>query len=164
MAFEKGYRPWNKGLTKEDPRVKINSERRDKTMKEKGLYGHNKGVKSILMSKAKLGKKNPMYKEKVKRSGYVVVHKPEDPRSDKSGYMFEHTIVVEEKIGRNLQKGELVHHIDENKTNNNIENLMLFESQSKHLKFHNKVKQFGFTNPILKQIENRWKNDKSKEI
>jgi len=72
-------------------------------------------------------------------------------------YFMEHRIVVENYIGRKLLKSERVHHINEIKTDNKIENLMLFENDSKHIKFHTKIRQFGFTNPILRQIENRWK-------
>ncbi len=75
-------------------------------------------------------------------------------------YSLNHRAVVERFINRKLKKEEVVHHIDENKKNNKIENLMLFKSQSEHMKFHNKVRQFGFTNPILRQIEERWKKIK----
>ncbi|MCH8872064.1 HNH endonuclease [candidate division KSB1 bacterium] len=55
-----------------------------------------------------------------------------------------------------MKKGECIHHIDFNKKNNKIENLMLFKSNSAHQKFHIKIRQFGITNPILRQIKNRW--------
>ena len=70
----------------------------------------------------------------------------------------EHRLVVERFIGRELTKEERVHHIDKDKKNNKIENLMLFKNDSEHIKFHNKVRQFGITNNIKRQIENRWKN------
>jgi len=69
----------------------------------------------------------------------------------------EHQLVIENKIGRILVKGETVHHINGIKTDNRIENLMLFKSQNEHKSFENKIKQFGFTKQILLQIENRWK-------
>ena len=47
-----------------------------------------------------------------------------------------HRIVAEEKIGRPLKPGEVVHHIDGNKRNNNPENLMVFASQALHRKWH----------------------------
>ena len=68
----------------------------------------------------------------------------------------EHRLNVEIKIGRKLTKAERVHHLDENKKNNNIENLMVFPSQKAHQSFHLKIKQFGFTGPIKRQIKNRW--------
>ena len=49
----------------------------------------------------------------------------------------EHRIVAEEKIGRPLKPGEVVHHIDGNKQNNKPENLMVFKNQSEHVRWHN---------------------------
>jgi hypothetical protein len=63
--------------------------------------------------------------------GYVRVYVgPES--SDKRIYQFhndycgsirEHTLVMENHLGRPMEKGEVVHHIDGNKTNNKISNL-----------------------------------------
>lgn len=47
-----------------------------------------------------------------------------------------HRIVAEEILGRPLQKGEVVHHIDNNPHNNSKENLMIFSSQAEHVKWH----------------------------
>ena len=63
---------------------------------------------------------------------------------------------MEYKIQRYLNKEERVHHIDNIKTNNHINNLMLFKNQREHQRFHLKIKQFGLTNPIKRQIQNRW--------
>lgn len=52
-----------------------------------------------------------------------------------------HRIVAEKMLGRKLKKGEVVHHIDGNKTNNKPENLMIFKSQSEHAKFHMLLKK-----------------------
>lgn len=64
--------------------------------------------------------------------GYVLVKLPNVKRM-KSGYSYEHRIVIEMKIGRLLNTDEVVHHIDGDKTNNRLENLMLFP-----IKFHYK--------------------------
>lgn len=71
-------------------------------------------------------------------------------------WVLEHKIVVENFIERSLTKDEVVHHLDFCKTNNDINNLMIFPSQKEHQKFHLKLKQFGMTNPIIKQINERW--------
>jgi hypothetical protein len=52
-------------------------------------------------------------------------------------YKLKHRIVMEQYIGRKLNKNEIVHHIDENKKNNNIENLQLMEKKE-HDKYHSR--------------------------
>lgn len=47
-----------------------------------------------------------------------------------------HRVVAEQKLGRPLKPGEVVHHIDRNKRNNSPENLMVFSSQAEHSKWH----------------------------
>jgi len=90
------------------------------------------------------------------KNKYIQVHCPYHPYADKKGYVYEHKLVVEKKIKRFLLKTEVVHHIDKDPSNNNIDNLMLFKNNSEHIKFHRKMDQFGITNPIKRQIENRW--------
>ncbi len=99
-----------------------------------------------------------MKEKKIDKKGYVFIYKLDHKYSKtKRGWIPEHRAVVEDFIKRRLKKGECVHHLDENKENNKIENLMLFKSHREHAKFHVRVKQFGFTNPILREIKNRWK-------
>lgn len=47
-----------------------------------------------------------------------------------------HRLIAEQKLGRPLKKGEVVHHIDGDKTNNDPSNLMIFASQAEHMKYH----------------------------
>lgn len=47
-----------------------------------------------------------------------------------------HRLVAESVIGRPLMAGEVVHHIDGDKRNNNPENLMVFASQAEHAAWH----------------------------
>lgn len=47
-----------------------------------------------------------------------------------------HRLVAAEKIGRPLKKGEVVHHKDNVKRNNNPDNLEVLASQSEHCKIH----------------------------
>lgn len=47
----------------------------------------------------------------------------------------QHRIVMEKKLGRKLNRGEIVHHKDGNKHNNDPENLQVM-TQSEHIKLH----------------------------
>lgn len=102
-----------------------------------------------------MGEKNSNWKggKYINSQGYVEIRDP-----IKKKYYLEHRAVVETFIKRTLKKSEIIHHINEIKTDNRIENLMIFPNPNKHKQFHNKVKQFGFTNPVLRQIKNRWKD------
>lgn len=53
----------------------------------------------------------------------------------------EHRVVAEKKLGRKLRDGEVVHHIDGNKRNNDPDNLMVFSSQAEHASYHLKLKR-----------------------
>ena len=48
----------------------------------------------------------------------------------------EHRYIMEQYLGRELNKDEIVHHINRNKADNRIENLQVM-SRSEHIKIHN---------------------------
>ena len=74
---------------------------------------------------------------KQKKDGYKKVYVPEHPNATKDGYVMEHTLVVEESIGRYLREDEVVHHINKIRNDNRIENLKLMTT-SEHCSFHMK--------------------------
>ena len=49
-------------------------------------------------------------------------------------------IVMEESLGRELVSGEVICHLDGNSGNNELSNLMLFNSSKSHVAFHHKRK------------------------
>jgi hypothetical protein len=53
-----------------------------------------------------------------------------------------HRVIAEQIIGRPLKAGEVVHHRDENKYNNDPDNLVVFPSQSAHAKYHYETRWF----------------------
>lgn len=69
-------------------------------------------------------------------NGYKKVKAPIDhPYKDNKGYIMEHRLVMEQSIGRYLDKNEEVHHIDYNKMNNDISNLLLV-TKTEHRRIH----------------------------
>ena len=100
-----GSTPWNKG-------------------KKLHYKVWNKGIQSPLRMEKHPGWKGGI---KIGYNGYVIVRRY---RKD----CLQHRIIAEIKIGRKLRKGEVVHHIDENKTNNDPNNLMVFSSSSEHIR------------------------------
>lgn len=67
------------------------------------------------------------------KAGYILRYLPEHPNCNSNGYVREHRLVMEMKLGRFLERNEVVHHIDGNTANNHPDNLEVFESNGKHL-------------------------------
>lgn len=74
---------------------------------------------------------------KIRNDGYNMVRCPFHPNCTKDGYVMEHILVMEEKIGRYLRDDEVVHHKNHIRNDNRIENLQLLtfkEHASLHMK------------------------------
>lgn len=74
---------------------------------------------------------------KVITSGkYDRVYMPSHPNAQDNGTIGVHILVAEKLLGRYLTNGEVVHHIDFNKRNNDPNNIMVFDSQKSHATYH----------------------------
>lgn len=69
---------------------------------------------------------------RVSRDGYVRVKLPNGQ------WVFEHRHIMATVVGRKLRRGEIVHHVDGNRSNNAPENLVLCKSVRHHLDTYHK--------------------------
>lgn len=99
------------------------------------------------------GAKNPRWigGRRQRRDGYWLLYVPGHPNACKN-YMLEHRIVMERHLGRHLDPSEVVHHKNEDPSDNRLENLEL-TTQSEHSTHHHK----GVAKP------KRWKPRVSKD-
>lgn len=76
-------------------------------------------------------------------NGYIVLYRPEHFHIMKSenwnGYVYEHRYIIEQELGRSLKDDEIVHHIDEDRSNNKRSNLQL-TTKSEHQTIHHGIK------------------------
>lgn len=86
-------------------------------------------------SKAQSGQRNHNWKggRSIASNGYVLVKRPGHHLADVRGYVYEHRLVAETKIGRALRPGEQVHHKNHDKTDNRPENLEVVTIQEHRL-------------------------------
>lgn len=119
--------------------------------------GHTKscGCLSSEVSR-KLAYKNLAGKKKIARNGslpnrvtsggYIRCHDKHHPRSDKSGFVLEHIVVMEKVLGRSLFPSENVHHKNGDRSDNSQENLELWDrSQPPGQRVEDKLKFYvGF--------------------
>jgi len=84
----------------------------------------------------KSGAEHPDWKGgRVRVKGYWYIYSPGHPFAKKGvPYVLESHLVMENKLGRYLLSGEVVHHIDGSTDNNAPENLIVFGSNAAHLK------------------------------
>lgn len=106
-----------------------------------GENNHQYGLKGELNASWKGGRNITSW-------GYIKIYMPEHPFATQQGYIFEHRYIAEQYLlneensveidgKRYLNPDYVVHHIDENRQNNNVSNLMVM-TLGEHTALHNK--------------------------
>lgn len=136
-GFKKGHIPWSKG--KKGIHLSTQTEwkpgeiPKGSVLFKKGNIPWNKGKKlpsssGALSSRWRGGRT-------LHQGKYWLIYRPEHPKSDSKGYVREHRLVMEEKLGRYLSTKELIHHKNGDTMDNSIDNLQIV-SRTSHIKIH----------------------------
>jgi hypothetical protein len=86
------------------------------------------------------GPRNPNWRggRTVASSGYVLVRRPGHRLADVRGYVYEHRLVAEEKLGRALRRGEQIHHLNHDRADNRPDNIEVEPTPAHHRRKHRK--------------------------
>ena len=79
-------------------------------------------------------------RRRMKHGPYIVVHAPNHPNAMRRGYVYEHRLIVERKLGKFLPRNIHVHHENEVKADNADSNLEP-KTRSAHIREHHASKR-----------------------
>ena len=82
----------------------------------------------------KVGGRNKFHK-RIIQHGYVMIFDPKHRQAMKNGYVREHRMIMSDFIGKRIKDDEHVHHKNENKKDNRLQNLELI-SCAEHTRHH----------------------------
>lgn len=118
----------------------VSEETRRKISEHHKAAGIQPSPEATAKSNQNRGKreKSPSWKGGISMmaNGYRCSYHPEHPRAHQNGYVYEHILVAESKLKRALYPGEVVHHLDGDKQNNDPQNITVLSSQSEHATLH----------------------------
>lgn len=76
----------------------------------------------------------------VDKDGYIGILNPLHKRARSSGYVLEHIIVIEKALGKPIPINSVPHHVDEDRSNNKNNNLVLCNDRAYHNLLHRRIR------------------------
>jgi flagellar basal body rod protein FlgC len=107
-----------------------------------------------------VGEKHPNWRGGIMHmtQGYICQYFPDHPNANKAGYVYQHRLIMEKKLGRYLAKQEIVHHLNGVKNDNRPENLICIPNNSIHMKHE------WSTNTSMENAKKNWYKNSYKKI
>lgn len=78
-------------------------------------------------------------------NGYILEWKPGHPLAYSNHYVHQHVLVAESILKRPLTLPHVVHHVDEDKSNNAKSNLVICEDRAYHNLIHQRLRAYKAT-------------------
>lgn len=73
---------------------------------------------------------------RIRSGSYYLIYAPQHPCAKSKGHIYEHRYIMEKILGRFLETGEHIHHIDGNGLNNDSKNLRLTDPSCHSIKHY----------------------------
>lgn len=97
----------------------------------KGVYEHNRGANTYQWKGGK----------RLTTDGYTLVYCPDNPRSNHRAIK-EHILIAEKTAGKQLPPKAVIHHVNETRTDNSRNNLVVCEDTAYHFLLHRRTKAY----------------------
>jgi uncharacterized protein (DUF1330 family) len=140
--FIKGHKPTPEMIEKERishlGKTHIDQTKKKISKSKKGQTPWNKGIED----KDRQGENHHNWNggKHSDKNGYIWIYSPNHPNKSVRNYVLEHRLAMEKHLGRYLEKHEVVHHINGNRSDNRLDNLVLYDSHSNHMSCHKRLR------------------------
>lgn len=115
--------PWNKGSNE----VCVMEDCTNKHLAKGFCSKHYRAFKAWL-DKDRSVEYRSQQKPSKDKNGYVLLYMPDHPNASVNGQYSQHRLIMEQKLGRHLVKGENVHHKNGIRNDNRPENLEVWNT------------------------------------